>query len=311
MRSLLTRWLLTSVPLVLFVSMLTFFLTSLVPGDAARAILGPQASPGMVAYMRRQLGLDQPLWEQYGHWLSGAVRGDFGTSVADQTPVLSDITARLPATLWLMGGALVVAAVAGVGLGLASALGGGILGRLADAASMTGSALPSFWFGLLVAVVFAVWLPLFPATFPADAQSPSQVLSAFVLPVVTLGVTSSAPVAKQTRDGVLSELGRPYVTMLRARGIAEHRIMLRHVLRNAAAPVVAVLGLVLAGLLGGAVLVETVFVVPGLGGLAVSATQAHDLPVIQGIAVVFTVIVAVISLGVELLQYLLNPKARA
>lgn len=311
MRILLTRWLFTAVPLVLGVSLLTFFLGSLVPGDAARTILGPSADPAAVAELHHRLGLDRPLWDQYWSWLVAALHGNLGTSVASGSQVWDDLSARLPVTLVLMAGSVLVAAAVGIWLGVAGALRAGVLGRLVDVAAMAGAAVPSFWLAELLVLVFAVHWRIFPATgYVAFGDSPSRWLSSLVLPVSALGLTSSAAVAKQTRDGVRNQLQRDYVVMLRARGVSERSIIGKHVLRNAAGPIVTVLGLMIVGMLGGTVLAEYVFVLPGLGGLAVSATQAHDIPEIQGVAVLFTVIVVIVTLLVEMLHRAVDPKVR-
>lgn len=311
MRILLTRWLFTAVPLVLGVSLLTFFLGSLVPGDAARTILGPSADPAAVAELHHRLGLDRPLWDQYWSWLVAALHGNLGTSVASGSQVWDDLSARLPVTLVLMAGSVLVAAAVGIWLGVAGALRAGVLGRLVDVAAMAGAAVPSFWLAELLVLVFAVHWRIFPATgYAAFGDSPSRWLSSLVLPVSALGLTSSAAVAKQTRDGVRNQLQRDYVVMLRARGVSERSIIGKHVLRNAAGPIVTVLGLMIVGMLGGTVLAEYVFVLPGLGGLAVSATQAHDIPEIQGVAVLFTVIVVIVTLLVEMLHRAVDPKVR-
>jgi peptide/nickel transport system permease protein len=311
MTRLLIRWVLTAVPVVFAVSILTYFLESLIPGDAARSILGVNATPEQYEQLRRQLRLDDPLWSQYGHWLSGALHGDLGTSIASSDSVSHELLTRLPVTLWLVLGAVVVATVVGVALGVVSALRGGVAGRIVDAVSLLGLAVPGFWLGLVLITVFAVRIHLFPAGgYSSFADDPGLWLRSLVLPVLTLGFSSGAPIAKQTRDGVLAELGREYVTVLRARGVAEWRILLKHVLRNAGTPILSVIGIVTIGLFGGAVLAETVFVLPGLGGLVVSATAAHDLPIIQGVAVVFTLLVVAINLLVEIGYAALNPKVR-
>jgi peptide/nickel transport system permease protein len=311
MRRVLLRWLLTSVPLVLFVSVLTFVLVSLVPGDAARSILGVETTPQTYEALRRQLGLNLPLWRQYWNWLDQVAHGSFGISIQSSAPVGHELAARLPVTLSIVGGAALVAAVFGVGLGLVSAVRGGPLGRALDVLSLSGLAVPAYWFGLVLVTVFAVKLHWFPASgYVSFSQSPGGWLVSLVLPVVTLGFGGSAVIAKQTRSGVLTELGRPYVLALRARGLSERRIVLRHVLRNAAAPVVTVLGLVVTGLIGGTVLVETVFVLPGLGSMAVTATTQHDIPVIQAVAVVFTLIVVGVNLLIEIVYAALDPKVR-
>ena len=312
MRKLMIRWLLTAVPLLLGVSALTFVLASLVPGDAAKSILGLNANPVQYHQLRQQLGLDQPLWRRYLHWLWRALHGDLGQSIQSSGAVSSELTGRLAVTLSLVVGAVLVAAVVGVGLGLASALRGGLLGRVVDVLSLLGLAIPAYWLGLVLVTFLAVRWEIFPATgYVPFADSPVRWFESLVLPVLTLAFSSAAPIAKQTRDGVLSELGKDYVAVLRARGISERRIVLKHVLRNAGTPVLSVVGLVAIGLFGGAVLVETVFVLPGLGGEVVSATSAHDIPVIQGVAVLFTGLVVIVNLLVELGYAALNPKVRA
>ncbi|GAB4064301.1 ABC transporter permease [Angustibacter speluncae] len=311
MRGLVLRWSLTAAPLLLGVSVLTFVLTSLVPGDAARSILGVGATDEQYEQLRLELGLDQPLWQRYADWLTHAVRGDLGTSISSSGSVSAELADRVGVTTSLVLGAVLVAAVVGIALGLASALRGGVLGRLVDVVSLAGLAVPSYWLGLVLLTTLAVEHQVFPATgYVPLAESPAGWAQSLVLPVLTLAFGAVAPVAKQTRDGVLNELGRDYVAVLRARGISEPRIVVRHVLRNAGTPVLSVLGLVAVGLFGGAVLVETVFVLPGLGSAVVSATAAHDIPTIQGVAVCFTIAVVLVNLLVELGYAGLNPKVR-
>jgi peptide/nickel transport system permease protein len=176
---------------------------------------------------------------------------------------------------------------------------------------MLGMAIPVYWLGLVMSVFFAVKWRVFPAIgFTPFAESPSAWFMGLVLPVLTLGLSSAAPVAKQTRDGVLAQLSRDYVRVLRARGFAERTIVVKHVLRNAAAPIITVLGVVVVGMFGGSVLIETVFVMPGLGGLAVLSAGAQDIPSMQGVAVVFTILVIVVNLLIEILYALVNPKVR-
>jgi peptide/nickel transport system permease protein len=300
-----------AVPLVFGVSALTFVLISLVPGDAARAILGVEGTPQAYRDLRRQLGLDQPLWRQYWQWLDHALHGDFGTSIQSSAPVGHEIASRLTVTLFLVGGAALVATVVGVSLGVASAVRGGALARVVDVLSLLGLAVPAYWLGLVLVTLLAVKIHIFPAIgYVPFGQSPGRWFLSLVLPVSTLGFGGSAPIAKQVRDGVLTELGRPYVMVLRARGLSERRIVVRHVLRNAAAPVVSVLGLMITGLFGGTVLVETVFVLPGLGSLAVTATTEHDIPVIQAVAVVFTLLVVGVNLVLEMAYAALDPRVR-
>lgn len=306
------RWLLTAVPVVLIVSALTFVLTSLVPGDAARTILGQQATPAQVDALRAELGLDRPLPVRYWDWLTGVVlHGDFGRTISTRGEVIHEIGNRAEVTASLVICSLLLTVVLGVGLGVLSAVRGGRLGRLVDVVSLLGIAIPSYWLGLVLAALFAVAIRLFPATgYVSFTHSVPGWIASLFLPVLTLGLTGSAALAKQARSGMLDELGRDYVRMLRSRGVPERRVIFVHALRNAAGPIVTVIGLVFIGLVAGAVLIETVFVLPGLGSLIVEATRSHDIPVIQGVTVVLSVMVVVVNLLVEISYAVLNPRVR-
>jgi peptide/nickel transport system permease protein len=311
MLRLILRRLAISVPLVFLVSLLTFLLQSLAPGDTARAILGTNYTPEGYAQLREQLGLDQPVFVQYWHWLGHAIRGDFGVSPISGLGVGAEIVSRMGVTLSLIIGATVVSALLGLSLGVLSAVRGGRLGKLVDALSLAGFAVPNFWLGLVLITVLAVAIRAFPATgYVPLSASPSEWVASLVLPIATLAVHGAAVVAKQTRDAMSDALSREYVFALRANGASEWSIVLRHALRNAAIPVVTVVGLLFVGLLNGTVLVEGVFAMPGLGGLAVQATTQHDLPMIQGVAVTFTLIVVLVNLTVDLAYGWLNPKVR-
>jgi peptide/nickel transport system permease protein len=311
MTKILVRWLIGTIPVLLIVSVLTFVLSSLVPGNAARNILGINATAEQVDLLTREMGLNDPLPIRYWNWLTGAVQGDLGVSVINGQQVSEAIGVRVGATASLIIGALVLAAVLGVTLGIVSALRGGWVGKLVDVIAVVGLAIPGFWFGLVLVALFAVGWQIFPATgYVAPGVSIAEWLRSLVLPVVTLAVPAAAPVAKQTRDGMLTALGKDYVRVLRARGISERSIVMKHALRNAAAPVVTVLGIIAVVLLGGTVLVETVFLIPGLGGLSVSATATHDIPMIQGLAVVFAIIVMIVNLAIEIVYAVINPKVR-
>jgi peptide/nickel transport system permease protein len=301
--------LLISVPLLFGVSVLTFVLVSLTPGDAARSILRTNGTPQQYAQLRHQLGLDQPLYAQYGHWLERAAHGNLGSSLFSGEPVTQALNERLPVTLSLIVGATALSALLGIGLGVLSALRAGSLGRVVDVLSLAGLALPNFWLGLLLVTLLAVEIHLFPATgYVPLTQSVGEWARALVLPVVTLVLGGVAVVARQTRDSMLDVLGRDFIRMLRANGVPEWSIVFKHALKNAAIPVVTVLGLIFVSLLSGTVLVESVFVLPGLGSLAVQATNQHDIPVIQGVAVYFTLIVVTVNLLVDLTYGWLNPK---
>lgn len=312
MLRLLVNRLALSIPLLFVVSVLVFGLASLVPGDAARTILGEQATPEAVAYLRTQLGLDQPWYDRYGSWLAGVLHGDFGTSILSGQDVGTTLNTRAGVTLSLVLTALVVSSVIGVALGLVSAVRGGVLGRVVDVVSLIGLALPNFWIAIVLVSLFAVRFRLFPATgYVPLSASPSEWISSLAMPVAALSLLGIAIIGKQTRDSVLDTLDAEYVRVLRANGLSERRIIGAHVLRNAAIPIVTAMGVVAVGMVGGSVFIESVFVLPGLGSLATQSTLDHDLPVILGLGVYFTVLVVVVNVLVDVAYGFLNPKVRA
>lgn len=308
------RWLVSSVIMLFAITALTFILASMAPGDAAKAILSSSSGSytrQQYQQMRQALGIDQPLVVQYWHWLDGLVHGSLGTDLLSGQPVAQELNTRLSPSLSLIVGTVLVAGVIGVSLGVVSALRGGVLGRAVDGISLFGLAIPNFWLALALAELLAVKIQLFPATgYTPLNDSPAGWLRGITLPVLTLAAGAVAFIAKQTRDALADVMSREFVVMLRARGLSERSVVLRHALRNAAIPVVTLLGLLFVGLLGGTVLVEDVFSIPGLGQQAVTAAGSHDLPVIEGVALYFTVIVVIVNLLVDLSYRLLNPKVR-
>jgi peptide/nickel transport system permease protein len=305
------RRLLLSLPLLLVVVTATFLLVALIPGDIARTILGQSASQEQYEALRHSLNLDQGLLSRYSEWMQGLVQGDLGNSLFSGEPVTTLINARLGVTFSLVIGSTLVAAIAGIGFGVLAALRPGIAGKGVDAASLVGLAIPNFFLGLLLVAWFAVALPIFPATGYVDpGTSPGDWLRSLVLPVVTLAVPGIAIIAKQTRDAMREALGQPFIATLRACGVPRRSIVYKHALRNASIPVVTVIGVVFVGALSGTVLVESVFAMPGLGGLAVEATTRHDVPLIQGITVYFTLIVIAVNLLVDLAYGWLDPRVR-
>jgi peptide/nickel transport system permease protein len=313
MARLIVRRLALSVPLVFIVSVLTFVFENIAPGDAARTILGLNYSPKNYEAWRQQLGLNQPLYAQYWHWLYGVFHGNFGVSLLDGQSVTTALNQRLPVTLSLVVATTIVSGVLGMGLGLISALRKrGVIARFVDVLSLLGLALPNFWIALVLIAFFAVAHPIFPATgYVAYSQSPGGWVKSLVLPVAAMSFGVLAVIAKQTRDSMLDVLDRDFIWALRARGVRERTIIFRHALRSGAIPIVTVFGLIFVGLLSGTVLVETVFGLPGLGGLAVTATSENDLPVVQGVAVYFTLMVIVVNLLVDIAYGWLNPKVRS
>jgi peptide/nickel transport system permease protein len=292
----------------------TFVLASLAPGDAAKAILSSQSgsyTTQQYQQMRHALGIDQPLPVQYWHWLDGVLHGSLGADLFSGQPVTQELNARLGPSLSVIVGTVIVSGLVGVSLGIVSALRGGALGRLVDIVSLAGLAFPNFWLALVLVELFAVKVQVFPATGYAPLSAdPGPWLRSIALPVLTLSAGGVAFVAKQTRDSLSEVMSRDFIVMLRARGLSRRSVVLRHALRNAAIPVVTVLGLLLVGLLGGTVLIENVFSIPGLGQEAVTAAGSHDLPVIEGVAFYFAVVVVIANLLVDVSYRLLNPRMR-
>lgn len=305
------RRLILAIPLLFIVSFLSFALVALTPGDPAVSILGSYATRAQDAALDRQLGFNQPVLVQYGHWLVKVLHGNLGTSLASAQSVSTELNSGLGVTLCLVIGATVVTAVGGVALGTLSAIRGGAVGRATDGFAMLGFAIPAFWLGLVLRDLFAVRWHLVPATgYEPFGQAPGGWFRSLILPVATLAAAGMTGIAKQTRDSMRDTLARDYVDALRADGVPEWRIITRHALRNAAIPVVTMLGTFFVGLLGGTVLVESVFAMPGLGSMAVTATTEHDLPVIVGVAVYFAVGVVIVNLLVDVIYGWLDPRAR-
>ena len=304
--------LLASLVLLIVVPTVTFFLQAVTPGNVAQSILGIGATPQSVAALNNQLGLDRPVWQRYLDWLAGFFHGDLGTSYITGDSVVRTLSGRLGVSLSLIVGALVVFTIVGVLLGILSTSSSRVWGRLIDVVSTAGIAIPNFWLGVLLIGVFAVQLNLLPATgYVQPSENVSGWIASLVLPVIALAFAGITGVAKQTRDQMLVSLASPYARSLRANGASEASLLFRHALRNASGPIITVIGLIFVGALSGSVVVENIFVLPGLGSQAVQSTAQRDLPVIQGIAVYFTIIVVVVNVVIDVVNTILNPKARA
>jgi peptide/nickel transport system permease protein len=298
--------------LLFVVSALSFVLVSLTPGDAARTVLGIQAPPEAYEKLRHALGLDLPLYEQYWRWAGHVLHGDLGSSLFTDETVTRLVSQRLPITASLLIGTLLVSTLVGVGLGLTSAVRGGVLGRAVDALALVGFSLPAFWVGAVLISIFAVKLGWLPATgYVPFADSPGGWLRSLVLPVVALSLGPIASIAKQTRDAMLDVLSREYIRMAWANGISARSIFFKHALKNTSMRIVTVLGVEAVGLLGGAIVIENVFGLPGLGSLAVNATTQHDLPVVLGLVMCFTVMVIVLNFFIDVAYAYLDPRVRA
>ncbi|BAN02070.1 ABC transporter permease [Ilumatobacter coccineus] len=297
---------------IVMVSMLSFLLVYMIPGDAAETIAGEQATQEQVDNVRRGLGLDRPLVEQYGSWVKSVLTGDFGTSLTTGRPVMQSIRDAAPATISITIAALTLSAVFGVTLGTMAGLRAGRwMDRAVSLAATTGVAVPSYFVGLLLVGAFALERSWFPAIGYAPlSEGLGEWLRHITLPSIALGSATVAEVARQTRGGVVDALERPYVRAARARGAKGARLVRSHVLRNAAIPVVTVFGLQAARLFGGVVVVEAVFAIPGLGSMAIGAVGRQDLPVLQAYVLVIALAVVIVNLLVDLSYSLINPKVR-
>jgi len=306
------RRLALGVPLLFLVSILSFALLAATPGDPAETILGTHGTPAQYAELRHQLGLDRPLPMQYWQWLEHAMRGNLGQSLFAGEGVTHLMIQRLPVTISLIGGSLLLMFGLGLTFGVLSALRGGGFGRVVDAVSLIGFALPAIWIGAILIELFAVKLRWLPAVgYVPLVQSFSGWVRSVALPVVTLSLGGVAVVTKNTREAMLDVLASEHVRIARANGIPERSIVLVLALRNVAVRIITLAGLTIVGLLGGTVLVETVFAMPGVGSQLVSAVRTHDLPVVQGLAVAFTVIVVLVNLMTDLAYTLLDPRIRS
>jgi peptide/nickel transport system permease protein len=310
----LTRRLLLLLPVLMGVSIVVFMVLHLSPGDPAEIMLGAQATQEDLTRLRAELGLTEPLYVQYVHWIGHVARGDLGRSLWMKRPVLGEVLTRFKATLLLTGTALVLSTVVGVALGVAAATRpNSLLDRLSAVASLFGASMPSFWLGIVLMVIFALWLGWLPASgmyAPYGGGDLGDLLAHLLLPAATLGAASVTIVARLTRSTMLETLGQDYVRTARAKGVAERGVVLRHGLRNALVPIVTVVGVQVGYLLGGAVFTETVFAWPGVGTLMVQGILARDFPLVQGCVLVVALAFVLVNLAVDLLYAWLDPRIR-
>ncbi len=293
-------------------SVLVFAFMAVLPGDPARVALGVNASDEAVAAMRTQFGLDRPLVAQYLDWMHGLLTFDLGTSYVSRAPIGPQVADRLQVTLWLVLTATVIAVVLAVPLGVFAAVRHRRpSGLVISALSQVGVAVPAFLAGILLITVFAVQLGWLPANgWTPPVVDPVMFLKQLVLPAVSLGIVQAAVLTRYVRSSVLDVQREDFLRTARAKGLSPMAAMRRHGLRNAAIPVVTVLALQLATLLVGAVVVERVFVIPGLGSLLLDAVGQRDLRIVQDVVMLLVVAVLVVNVVVELLYVLIDPRLR-
>ena len=285
------------------ISLITFALLHVV-GDPVLLLLPQNASDEDVVLLKGKLGLDQPLWYQYGRFLGGAVRGDFGQSLFTQDSALALILERMPATLELTFAGMLVGVLIAVPLGVISAIRRGSLAdRLCTVGAVAGQAMPIFWLGIMLIILFAVMLRWLPASGRGG-------LAHLVLPSITLGAYLAPLTMRLTRSGMLDVLTQDYIRTARAKGVGERWVLYKHALRNAAIPIVTILGVQFGRLLGGAIVTETVFAWPGVASLAVKAIRTYDYPVVQGTVVLLALLIVLANLIADVLVTWLDPRIR-
>ncbi|MDI6442654.1 glutathione ABC transporter permease GsiC [Cronobacter dublinensis] len=304
MFSYIIKRLLGLIPTLLIVAVLVFLFVHLLPGDPARLVAGPEADAEVINLVRHQLGLDQPLWQQFWHYISNVVRGDFGMSLVSRRPVSEEIASRFMPTFWLTLASMSWAMLFGLAAGIVAAV---WRNRWPDRLSMTlavsGISFPAFALGMLLMHIFSVqlgWLP----TVGADSWRH------YILPSVTLGAAVAAVMARFTRASFVDVLGEDYMRTARAKGVSEKWVILKHGLRNAMIPVVTMMGLQFGFLLGGSIVVEKMFNWPGLGRLLVDSVEMRDYPVIQAEVLLFSLEFILINLVVDVLYAAINPAIR-
>jgi peptide/nickel transport system permease protein len=312
----LARRILTSLFLAWVVATIVFMALHVVPGDPAELLLstgGITPDPAAIAELRDKLGLDRPILAQYGSFLAGLLRGDLGSSLVDDYPVIHEIALRLPRTLEIILGGTLVAIVIGVPAGISAAIRrGGQFDRIASGVTALLLAIPVFVVGTLLVLLFAQTLRLMPAGgFVALSQDPWQHFKLLTLPSLAIGLGLGAVLFRMTRAAMLDALANDYVRTARAKGLGPKRVLFVHVLRNALNPVITVLGLHMGTLLGGTVLVEYVFNWPGLSTPLLRAVEARDYPMVVGIILTISVLFLLINLVVEMIHAMIDPRVHA
>jgi peptide/nickel transport system permease protein len=293
----------------LLATLITFAIGFFSSVSPAALMVGPAGTTKQIAAVNHSLGLDRSFFVQYGTWLWHALHGNLGRSYFSNESVGHDVVQRLAVDASIIGFALIMIVVVGFAAGITAAVHrDGWIDRGITALNSVAQAIPEFWFGIIVVIIFAVRLKWLPASgYTPPSEGVGQWLLHVILPGITLGLPVAAVVARQLRAALITELGENYVTGATVRGLGQRRILYKHVLRNAAAPAVASVGLAIPQLLGGAVIVETVFALPGLGQYALQATEEHDLPVVQGVLLVSIAFVLIGNLLTDLIVAALRP----
>jgi peptide/nickel transport system permease protein len=306
------RRLLLAVPMLVGMSVVVFAIVHLVPGDPATAVLGLNATPELVAKVRTEMGLDASLLSQYVTWFGNVATGDFGRDYSSSAPIGALLVQRLPVTIELALVALAIAIAIGVPLGVAAAV---WRGRAPDAAaqgvSMVGISVPDFWIGIMLILAFSLGLGMLPSSgWVPFSEDPVENLRHVALPAFALGAGFAAVLIRVTRAAMLEVLSQDYIRFCRAKGVSETSVILKHALRNAAIPIATVVGMQAGYLLGGAIVIEQVFSLPGVGRLVLDGVMQRNYPVVQAAVLVVGVMFIAVNLAADVLYAVLNPKLR-
>ena len=304
--------LLALVPMLLALTLASFALVHVIPGDPALVMMGGEGTPQAVEELRRQLGLDRPLHVRYLEWLGKIARGDLGESLYNRTRVSEELFWRMPTTLTLVALALVFSIGIGVPAGLLSAaFRNSWIDHTARLLTLVSLSLPSFWLGLMLIILFSLWLNLLPIVgYEPITRGFWKAIPFLILPSLSLGTYLAALLTRLTRSSMLEVLNQDYVRTARAKGLRDRVVLMRHALRNALIPIVTVIGINVGILLGGSAVIETVFVLPGVGQLVVRSLYNRDLPVIQGLILYVAVIYVLVNLLVDVIYTYLDPRLR-
>lgn len=300
----------SSLALLVMVAAITYLMILLVPGDPAATAAGPEATTEQIEETRERLGLSDPIFVQFGRWLFAAVRGDLGQSLQGGASVSQYIAERFPVTLGLAATALLIALIVAVPAAIiASSRRGSVLDRVITVVASAGIAVPTFWLGLMLVLGLSIYNRVLPsAGYIPFMEDPAGWLRHIILPAVTLAAAPAAEITRQLRGSMIDVLHQDYIRTARAKGLSRTVILLKHALKNAGVPAMTVIGLQAAFLLGGSVIVEQIFGIPGIGALSIFAVLQRDIPVIQGVVLVAAVTVLVVNLLIDLSYRIFNPK---
>ncbi|WLS78984.1 ABC transporter permease [Erwinia pyri] len=312
MLELICKRLLLAIPTLFLVSIMVFSLQKLLPGDPVLAMAGEERDPAVIAQLREQYHLNDPLPTQYLWWLGNALRGDLGTSLRTQEPVTTLIASKLPVTLELSLLAMIVALVVGISMGIVAAVRkNSWVDHTTNFVALSGISIPHFWLGILLILLFSVHLQWLPASgYVSLSESVSQNLKTLLLPALVLGTGLAATLMRHTRASMIAVLKADYIRTARAKGLLPKKVILKHAFRNALVPVITLTTLLFGELLGGAVLTEQVFTLPGFGKMIVDAVFNRDYAVVQGVVLVVAIGFLLLNLLADVLYVLINPKMR-